>query len=135
MKQSPSHTPAPQQTPLLKRLTALNVLIPHQEEILRYLDEYAPLGKPLVRICAKLVQEFGTDVELSLELYKDPEIDNRYLSLYVRLEKYDTDILQRIDTATKPFDKQLEKAPGYLLVTTDFRRPRGKDAIRLESLD
>src|ERR1700730_13977472 len=99
MGQSSSHKTPPisSQTAISKRLAAQNILVPNQEEIAPYLDEHAPLGKLLPKICAKLRQEFGKEVELSLELYKDPEIDDRYLSLYVRLEKYDADILQRID--------------------------------------
>ena len=70
---------------------------------------------------ARVREEFGKDAQLTLRLYRDPEIDDRYLSLNVRLVGYDDRTMERIDRVSEPFDEQLCNASGYLLVTTDFR--------------
>ena len=131
MGQLPSRKPSAtsNRVAVLKRLSSHNIVIANQGEIARYLDGHAQLGKLLPRICAKVRKDFGAEVELALELYKDPEIDDRYLTLYVRVPEYDAEILQRIDDATDRFDQQIAKATGYLLITTDFRRPRGENAV------
>jgi hypothetical protein len=71
-------------------------------------------------------------VELALEVYKAPEIDDRYLTLYIRQEKYQSGIIDRIEAVTSQFMAQLEAASGYLLITTDFRRARGNNAVWLD---
>jgi hypothetical protein len=66
---------------------------------------------------------FGSDAELSLELYRDPEMSETCLVLYVRLCVYDAGIIERIEHACAPYDDALEASAGQFLVTTDFRRP------------
>ena len=68
-------------------------------------------------------------MELSLELYKDPEVDDRYLTIYVRQKNYDSEIIKRIDKVSERFDDLLEKVSSFLLLTADSRRPRGKNAV------
>jgi hypothetical protein len=62
-------------------------------------------------------------------MYRDPEIDDRYLTLYVRLEKYDSGVPERIDAVRRQFEQKLEQVSGDFLLTTDFRPPRGNHAV------
>jgi hypothetical protein len=93
------------------------------QEVGRYLTLHPELSALLEPICKKVQLEFGAEVELSLELYQDPESDDSYLTLFVRQVSYDANIIDRIDAACGEFRAQLEIVPGYFLVTTDFRRP------------
>ncbi len=49
--------------------------------------------------------------------------------LYVRMEKYDARILERIEAVSVQYEDQLAQVSGYLLVTTDFRRPRRNHGV------
>jgi hypothetical protein len=95
------------------------------QEIDHLLAAHADLIPLLECFCAKLRDAFGPRAELSLEWYRDPEQTDQYLSLYVRQEKYEAGILNRIETVIAPFMPQLETASANLLVTTDFRPPQG----------
>jgi hypothetical protein len=113
----------------LKQLTSV-VVIPKQKEVADYLADNGGLARLLPDICRDVRAAFGPKVELSLQLYRDPEIDDRYLTLYVRQEKYDQDILKQIEAVSKAFDDRLQEAPGYFLLATDFRRPeRGRNLL------
>jgi hypothetical protein len=79
-------------------------------------------------------QELGAEVELSLELYQDPEIDDRYLSLYVREREYRPDLMARIEVVRERVNPMLDDVPGDFLVTTDFRGPRGRNGVQLERI-
>jgi hypothetical protein len=60
-----------------------------------------------------------------LELYRDPEIDDEYLTLYVRQRRYDADkLLEEIEDLRAGSQAALRETSGWLLVTTDFRPPR-----------
>jgi hypothetical protein len=113
----------------LESLVAQQVLIPHREEVGAYLDSHPDLGEILPAISAHARQEFGTQAELTLRVYRDPEINDCYLSLYVRLPSYDEAIMARLDRVSQPFEDELCQASGYLLVTTDFRPPRAKHGV------
>ena len=112
-----------------KQLAAFGVLIPRPDEVRSYLARYRRLAKLLPEICGQVRRALGPAVELSLELYKDPEIEDRYLTLYVRQEKHDSQIIDRLEVLREQTNPELELVPGYLLLMTDFRRPRGSHAV------
>jgi hypothetical protein len=113
----------------LSALGAAEILVPVPEAVKEYISCYPDLGRLLPDVCGYVRQAFGFDVELSLELYRDPESNDRYLTLYVRQAKYEAAIMDRIEAVCQKFNHKLEEVPGYLLLTTDFRRPRGKNAV------
>ena len=106
-----------------------DIVIPNPAEAERYLGEHAELRSALPQICQRVREEFGPDAELLLELYRDPEIDDRYLTLEVRQERYDSNIIERLDQISGEFADELEPCSGQILLTTDFGRPRMNDAI------
>jgi hypothetical protein len=97
------------------------VKIPRSVDFGAYLESHPDLADIVPSVCAQARQEFGKHSELILQVYRNPEIDDRHLSLIVRLPSYDGNIMQRLDRVTEPFEEELCSASGYLLVTTDFR--------------
>jgi hypothetical protein len=63
------------------------------------------------------------EAQLILEVYRDPEIEDRYLALYVRLPRYDEKVMERIEAAESEFLDRLAGAEGWLQLTTDFGKP------------
>ena len=114
---------------ILRRLARHRILTPNVEAVMAYLAVHRQLARLLPKIAAQVRKELGPQVELSLEIYEDPEMDDRYMTLYVRKEKYESDILDRLQAVSEGFNPRLEKVPGYLLLATDFSRPRGIHAV------
>lgn len=110
---------------VLDELAVHGILLPNRDELEAYLADHPELARLMGAMCEKVRAAFGPAVELSLETYADPEIDDRYLTLYVRQDPYTPTIIDRIDRACSEFHRSLEAVSGYFLVTTDFRRPRG----------
>ena|ERR1700733_14466780 len=108
----------------LNRLTALNVGIRQRHEVENYITHYPGLAPVIEPICKRARDTFGIGAELELDLYKGPEDSDQYLTLCVRLEKYEPGILDRIEQVANKFAAKLEKESGDLLITTDFRRPK-----------
>lgn len=106
---------------VLAGLAAQGIALATETEIAAYLAAHPDLADVVPSVGARVREEFGKDAQLTLRLYRDPEIDDRYLSLNVRLLGYDDHTMERIDRVSEPFDEQLCNASGYLLVTTDFR--------------
>ena len=115
-------TPSPSDADPFNAIARQRIAIPDRQAVVEYLNLHPDLRELLTDIAAKTRRLFGPDVELSLEIYKDPEIDDRYLALYVRHDHYGPEILQRIEKVNRAFDDRLEKASGYFAVTTDFHR-------------
>ena len=106
-----------------------DVAIPNPQDVECYLGEHSALQLLLPQICQRLREEFGQDAELSLELYRDPEIEDRYLTLYVRQDRYDANIVERLDQLGEQFADDLERCTGDILLTTDFRPRRSQHAV------
>jgi hypothetical protein len=111
------------------QLARLGIRVPDVREVAAYLDQHPDLARRLPTIGAEMRQAFGPGVELSLELYQDPEMADRCLTMYVRQDKYAPDFFERIQAVSERFDHDLEGSAGYFLVTTDFARPRGGRAV------
>lgn len=113
----------------LERLAELGILIPNVSEVQAYLVRYPQLAQLLPGVCAGISEELTADTELSLELYADPETDDRYLTLYARKHTYEANFLYRLQEVSERFFDCLEGIPGYILLTTDFSGPRGRHAL------
>jgi hypothetical protein len=116
-------------TKLCAELAEHSIEIPNHNDVLRYLEQHVDLAAVVPSVCGQARQEFGDAAQLIIDIYRDPEIDDRYLRLCVRLPSYSDDTMAQVDHVSEPFDEDLCRASGYLLVTTDFRPPQAKHAI------
>jgi hypothetical protein len=128
---TPSQVPLgpPGTSDVFRRLAERRIVVPNPQEVALYLLAHGDLAELLPPICAEIREALGNEVQLSLELYQDPEIDDRYLSLYARKEKYERDILDSLQAVSDRFNDRLADVSGYFLLTTDFSRPRGGHVI------
>src|SRR5262245_7790258 len=110
--------------PMLRPSMAGNVILPKRAAVSRFLETDSQLAEMLPGVCRQVRASLGAAVELSLELYKDPEIDDQYLTLYVRQHGYDVSIMDRIDAVRDDLAPVLNRLANRLLITTDFCPPR-----------
>jgi hypothetical protein len=82
-------------------------------------------------------KRYFPEAQLVLDLYQDPEIEDRYLVLYVRLWSYDESVMERVrearrelnsfidrlKEAEKEFLHRLVDRRGWIQMTTDFQKP------------
>lgn len=108
----------------LNLLRSLNVVIPQPALVRDYLFCHPDMTRLLVPICDAARQRFGARAQLSLEVYRDPEIEDEYFTLYVRQKKYDEDVLRQIKEIRKYYAEILAGKTGWFLLTTDFQPPR-----------
>jgi len=119
-----AHGMTPEVKDILENLKAMHVMIPESPEVSEYLLAHLDLSCLIPMICSKLIKTFSEDAKLFLEIYRDPEIHDEYLTIYIRKNKYEEMILDRIDEAMSEFESALGSASGWLLVTTDFLLPK-----------
>lgn len=63
-------------------------------------------------------KHFPDAKQVFAEIYCDPEIDDSYPIIYVRMEEYDDNFLGRLKAAKKEVWEAME---GWVSVTTDYR--------------
>ncbi len=100
-----------------------HLLIRRPSEVREYLLDHRDMIVPLATACAATSQRFGAVAQLSLEVYRDPEIDDEYLTIYVRQGRYDDNILEVIESTWSEFEGTLVGRCGWILLTTDFGPP------------
>lgn len=121
---------APTGTPLTRQvedalfaLVLRGITVPRPADVRDYLVQYPNIIDLLVPVALSASRRFGPATELSLELHRDPEIDDEYLTLYVRQPNCDKDILDDIEDLSAEHEGELVGRSGWFLVTTDFRPP------------
>lgn len=97
------------------------ISIPKPSEVGDYLLHYPDMTDMVLLICKKASERFGIHTLLSLEVYHDPDIEDEYLTLYVRPQHYDDSVVPRIKEIRQEYEKMLAGKSGWVLLTTDFQ--------------
>lgn len=109
---------------LFRSLELISIFVSDEPTVKNYLVEHFDMTKVVWAACVAAVMRLNSSDQLTVELYRDPEEDNEHLVLFVRQEEYDENIMDTIDKINEDFESDLEGKSGWLLVTTDFKRPR-----------
>jgi len=105
-------------------LASVQIVVPNPEEVRDYLGRYPDIIELVMFACEETRSHFILPTQLSLELYRDPEIGDEYLTLYVRQKEYDESIMDVIEEIWSTYDDELSTKQGDFFVTTDFDFPR-----------
>lgn len=87
-----------------------------------YLTKFPTLAALLPGICARVREAFGPERRLSLEVYKDLEIEDRYLVLYVGQDQGLKKTWEEVEKVRCQFEDLLCDVPGDFLISVDHRR-------------
>ena len=113
---------------LLSGLIDNQVRLKESDQIIDYLLQFPEL-LDVIPLAVRAAREHLPEAQLMLSLYRDPEAEDRYLTLYVRLKSYDESVIERIEKAEAEFLDYLADKEGWLQLTTDFREPEAEDAL------
>jgi len=106
---------------VIKSLLLMGIDIPQIDDVVEYLLEFPDMILTTERIARRVCRELYNSAQLSLEVYRDPEIEDRYLVLYARFPKYDESTIEKIEAVENEYIDLLVGKRGWLLLTTDFR--------------
>lgn len=104
----------------LKRLQFKGVRLNKIEEIREYLLQFPDMIEATEEIASVSLATLS-GIQLTLEVYQDPEIDDKHLVLYARYKNYDQDMMEKIRDVRKKSRKYLLGKSGWLHLTTDFQ--------------
>jgi len=99
------------------------IKIPDEAGIINYLSSYPDLVDLVKSISRATAKKFGNGSQLSLEVYSDPEIADKFLVLYVRQVNYDKNLYAELRKFRIAYDSLFNDQDGYFMVTTDFQKP------------
>ncbi len=103
----------------LEKVQAMGISVSDAEGVREYLLRFPDMVQATVQVC-EIVRREIPDAHLSLDVYRDPEIDDEHLILYARFPHYDATVLQKIRDARGKYRQHLVGKKGWLLLTTDF---------------
>jgi hypothetical protein len=91
------------------------------ESIREYLLQFIDLLN-LIPHAVWVVRKHFPEARMVMTVYQDPEIEDRYLVLYIRLRQYDDSFLDRLEKAERDFLPLLTNKRGWIQLSTDFER-------------
>ncbi len=97
-------------------LRSLKVELKRPKEIEAYLTRHFNLTYIIRDICWKILKESRFQLSLSLELYRDPEISDSYLTLWISGGEFET-VSRLIERLYDKYAKDFQKTCGWLLMT------------------
>ena len=108
---------------LLNWLLEQKIFIPEPPQVREYLIRHFDLTRILRSTCKLALDRLGITSQLALEVYRDPEIDDTYLTLNIRQHHYTRNILKQIEDLRAEYEVDLSDSSGWFLVSTDFQPP------------
>lgn len=105
---------------LLGRLQAQRVELIDTDAIREYMRGHSDVVSGVDIVISLVRSHFGEDVQLLLDVYNDPEIDDQYLQLRVRAIDYSSEFMNLIDAVDSLTGPILHHGTGRILLTTDF---------------
>lgn len=96
--------------------------IARESQVREYLSLFADIAD-VASYAVEAARRRFPDAQLVLDVYQDPEIDDEYLVLYVRMPHYDDSVMERIAAAEAEYLDMLADKSGWIQLTTDFRTP------------
>lgn len=99
-----------------------NLQIENYENVQEYLSQFPNLME-VILIAVRAARKRLPSAQLILNVYNDPEIEDRYLVIYVRSPVYDDDFMNKLEEAEGEFINDLVDKEGWLQLSTDFRKP------------
>lgn len=96
-----------------------DVRVVERDEILSYLRGCPDLLE-VIPTAINAARKYFPEAELTLQVYRDPEIDHSYLLINVRVSRYDDTVMERIERAESEFLHLLRGKRGWLIMNTDF---------------
>ncbi len=100
---------------------ARQVQLEDPDSIREYLLQFTDL-LDLIPRAVWVVRKHFPEAHVVMTVYQDPEIEDRYLVLYIRLRQYDDSFLDRLEKAERDFLPLLTNKRGWIQLSTDFER-------------
>jgi hypothetical protein len=101
----------------------------NKKDIMQYLTDFPDVAPIIGSLLGAARHEFGRNAELLLELYRDPDINDKYLKVCIRVPKYDETVRRRLEVISRSHEDLLSSASGYVTITTDYRPPSDHASI------
>jgi hypothetical protein len=95
------------------------VEINNTQHIKHYLSSFTVLID-LLPIAVSIAKKHFPQSNIALDVYVDPEIDDSYIVLYIRLSHYDDTFIERLTTVESEMLPLLVNKKGWIQLTTDF---------------
>jgi hypothetical protein len=102
------------------------VAMDQMPNICKYLTKHRDMISVIDTAVINAKRLFDEKTELSLEMYYDIDSEEQNLTLYVRQENYEEDVMRKIDMICDIYEPEMENKSDWFLVTTDFQFPKYK---------
>ncbi|EKF49130.1 hypothetical protein H17ap60334_07428 [Thermosipho africanus H17ap60334] len=107
----------------ISNVIQMGVHVEEDKKVSNYLLNF-PDMQWVINIAIEVVKRYLPGVKLFLDLYQDPEIEDKFLVLYVRTTNYNRDFIEKLRKAEEEVIKLLVDKQGWIQITSDFREVR-----------
>ncbi|HEY6331568.1 MAG TPA: hypothetical protein VI756_19745 [Blastocatellia bacterium] len=103
---------------------SVGIRIPDIHAVRSYIADHPDMASLIERMALDAYSALGSEADLSLEVYRDSEVDDHYLTLYVRKPELSAADLETIDRFSEEFAQPIVTASVWVIVLPDYRPSR-----------
>ncbi|MHC9544960.1 MAG: hypothetical protein AB9903_36055 [Vulcanimicrobiota bacterium] len=106
---------------ILEIIEKMGLRIDMINDVTSYLLLFPDIMDVLPIICNRVMSKIGANDRVYLQLYNDPEIEDKYLTILIRTRDYKEEFMTIIDALSDDCLKLIENKNGWLIITIDFQ--------------
>jgi hypothetical protein len=106
---------------LFHQLQGQGVKIPEADDVREYLMSHPGLTDVVATAVTETMAQLRGKAELSLEVYRDTEISDVTLTLYVRPYQRAAPVRRTVEQVMDSLEPELRDASGWLTIMLDYR--------------
>lgn len=107
-------------TQVLRKLSEKEVFLRNTNYIRKYLLKFPDIINVLQLTVNMLIKQFP-NAQLIIDMYRDPEINDNYLVIYIRMKRYNKHFTKQLESVEAKLLDLLSNRTGWLQITTDFK--------------
>ena len=109
--------------PYTMLLQDTSIVVPQPALVQDYLTRHPDMTDIVAQMGHGLQQEFGDTMQIALQLDSDPSEGYEGLTYYIRAEKYESNLDERLDEFDEPYGPALMNKSGNIYTMTDYQPP------------
>lgn len=106
----------------LSRIESRSIRVEGSTSVMAYLTKHTDIVGVLERLLIDVKSAFPDEAEIAIAMYRDPEVDDEYLTVYVNKRPFDDRDLETVDDVLERFSADLTGRTGWVVVMPDFRK-------------
>jgi len=106
---------------MLKKIGDDGIYVHKLTDVRKYLLLFPQISELIFRACHRLIQQFQNEAQIVVDFYKDPEIKDEYIIIFVKSDCWDNAKIDVLEEISREFIEALTDVQGWFIIMPYYK--------------